>query len=155
MQTKEEAEQDKRLSLLVELDIAGTKITDETIGHITARCKDLRVLDISECSISVQSIQVCPIPRTSGCLFYNLVYGRKVERASCIKSVSFQQPYCQPLCVNTVYRSGCHLEYGAKLAVLTKLEGLVARQCPLIGDTALVEVIEQCSSLTSLDLQVS
>lgn len=51
-------------------------------------------------------------------------------------------------------RSGCHLEYGSCLTRLHSLEGLVARQCPLIGDSAIIDLINNATSLSSLDLQV-
>ncbi len=51
-------------------------------------------------------------------------------------------------------RSGCHLDYGTCLSGLKSLEGLVARQCPLVGDHAIIDLIKSASSLVTLDLQV-
>jgi len=51
--------------------------------------------------------------------------------------------------------SGCHLEYGTCLSGLRSLEGLVVRQCPLIGDSAIVDLVINAPSLSALDLQWS
>eukprot|EP00026_Physarum_polycephalum_P001997 Phypoly_transcript_02001.p1 GENE.Phypoly_transcript_02001~~Phypoly_transcript_02001.p1 ORF type:complete len:648 (-),score=51.44 Phypoly_transcript_02001:294-2237(-) len=112
----------KPFSNLIELDVSGTKITDETIVFISDCCTELKLLDVSDCNITIKSINVVE----------EKLSGLKVLRVS-----------------------GCHMDYGSSFTRLKKLETLVARQCPLMGDNTIVDLINSSPSLSSLDLQWS